>query len=421
MDVSISILTTLTEGFTGRMAVRFWNGQTWQPNAGPADCTVVLQHPGAVRAMFMSLFNRAVTFSEAYIFDDFDVEGDIFAFTEWVRHLVDRNARLTFWGRLRTARALWKLPKQKKSRDLSLAGTPAREDRSMEHDRQAIHYAYDLPAEFYRLFLDKNMQYTCGYFVRPDDSLDTAQEQKLDYVCRKLRLRPGERYVDFGCGWGYLVIHAAKNFGVEAVGVTLSQEQAQWAERAIAEAGLQGRARIELCDYRNFRPAVPFDKATCIGMGSHIGHKNLPVFLAKVFECLRPGGAYLHHAVNLRPHTPTPQETAFLRKYVFPNVEIQTAPFVQEKAAGVGLEVRDVENLREHYVPTLEYWVRRLEAHREEVIKLVGPVRYRVFRLYMAGATIAFRRGVHQLIQIVMTKPDPAQPCLPVTRADWYA
>jgi cyclopropane-fatty-acyl-phospholipid synthase len=272
----------------------------------------------------------------------------------------------------------------------------------------------------YALFLDKNLQYTCGYFAHVDEDLDVAQERKMDYICRKLRLRAGERFVDFGCGWGGLLIHAALNYGVQAVGVTLSEAQVHWAEREIAAAGVGDRVRVEMADYREFRPTTPFDKAASVGMAEHVGHKQLPAFFRRIHECLRPGGAYLHHTINLRPGARPPRWTAFSHKYVFPNGEMQSPVFVQATGAAAGFEIRDLENLREHYVPTLENWVRRLEANRQQVIDLAGEVRYRIFRLYMAGATLGFRSGVYNLMQTLFVKPDHGRAGLPLTRADWY-
>ncbi len=416
---AVGLLEAVSRGYPGNFAVRLWDGTTWHPGTGPSPFTLVLKHPGALRAMFWP-FNP-VGLGEAYIFDDFDIDGDIFAFVGWLRHLNALRETRGTAGKLRLLRALTKLPKQTNPRVRSKAGRPAGGNHSPARDREAISYAYDLPGEIYRLFLDRNMQYTCGYFAHADEGIDAAQERKLDYVCRKLRLKPGERFVDFGCGWGGLVIHAAKHYGVEAVGVTLAGEQARWAERAVAEAGLSDRVKIVLSDYRDFRPPTPFDKASSVGMGEHVGNKNLPLFFGRVFGALRPGGAYLHHSITLRPNTPYPPWTAFARKYVFPNGELQMIPHVIASAAAAGFEVRDVESLREHYVLTLERWVRKLEAHRAEVLQYTDDVGYRIFRLYMAGATMGFRSGVYNLNQCLVVKPDDGKSGLPLTRADWYA
>ncbi len=417
-ETVVNVLKALSEGFEGNYLVRLWTGETWQLRDGDAPFTVILKHPGAVRAMFWPF--DPVGLGEAYIFDDFDIEGDIFAFTEWLRHIVRLADGRSLWSKLRLLKALRKLPDQKNPRDISKAGRPTEGDHSKHKDREAISYTYDLPGEFYRLFLDKHMQYTCGYFASAAEHQDIAQERKLDYICRKLRLKSGEKFVDFGCGWGGLVMHAAKHYGVHATGVTLAGEQAKWCENAIDEAGLRDRIKIVYSDYRDFKAAGEFDKASSVGMGEHIGVKNLPVFFSKVFECLRPGGAYLHHSITLRPNTPYPKWTAFARKYVFPNGELQTILRVQESAAQAGFEIRDVENLREHYVYTLENWVRKLDSNREAVLKLVGDVSYRIFRIYMAGATLGFKYGMYGLNQVLVSKPLEGSACMPLMRAEWY-
>jgi cyclopropane-fatty-acyl-phospholipid synthase len=185
---------------------------------------------------------------------------------------------------------------------------------------------------------------------------------------------------------------------------------------------VRDRAKIVISDYRDFRDPAGFDKASSVGMGEHIGVRNLPVFFGKVYENLRPGGAYLHHSITLRPNTPYPRWGGFARKYVFPNGELQTILRVQESAAAAGFEIRDVENLREHYVLTLESWVRKLEANREQVLALVGEVSYRIFRIYMAGATLGFKHGGYGLNQCLVVKPGTdGRAGLTLTRADWYA
>ena len=416
---SIRLLEALSRGYTGDLAVRFWDDTTWQLTPGVSRFVLVLKHPGALRAMFWPFDRLAI--GESYIFGDFDIEGDIFAFVDWLRHLVGRTETATLGNKLGLMRLLMSLPSEKNPRVRAKAGRPTGSDRSRGAESEAIAYSYDPPGEIFELFLDRAMQYTCGYFADANESLDAAQERKLDTICRKLRLKPGERFVDFGCGWGGLVIHAAKHFGVEAVGVTLAGEQARWAQRAIAAAGLTERVKIVLTDYRDFRPTRPFDKAASVGMSEHVGNTNLPLFLRQIFDALRPGGAYLHHCITLRPHTPYPRWTAFARKYVFPNGDIQTLPYILDSAAKVGFEVRDVESLREHYVLTLKHWVRNLEAHRTEVLRHLDEVGYRVFHLYMAGATMGFRRGIYNLNQCLVVKPDGDASGLPLSRADWYA
>ncbi len=419
-ETSLRLLQAISAGYPTPFAVRLWDGRTRPLGAGgPPGFTLALKHPGAVRAMFWPFAKMAL--GESFVFDDFDVDGDFFAFTDWLKFLMEGDAERGLGAKLGLLRDLARLPNRMNPRDASRAGHPARQgEHSPARDKESIRYTYDLPGELYALFLDPNLQYTCGYFADPDEDLDAAQERKIDYVCRKLRLKPGERFVDFGCGWGGLLIHAARHYGVEAVGVTLSVEQVKWAEKAVAEAGLSDRVKIVLSDYRDFKAPGAFDKASSVGMSEHIGNRNLPVFLGKIYECLRPGGAYLHHAIMLKPNAPKPRWTGFAKKYVFPNGELQTVQHTLACAGGVGFEPRDVENLREHYVLTLEHWVRRLEANHARVLEWTDEVGYRVFRLYMAGATLGFRSGVYNLYQCLLSKPNGGRSGLPLTRARWY-
>lgn len=418
VSASIRVLEALTAGFPGGVAVRFWTDRTWEVGP-PAGFTLVLKHPGAARAMFWP-FDR-VGLGESYVFDDFDIEGDVLAFVAWLRHLVGVMNGLTLPAKLRTLALLMKVPKRRNPRDPSKIGRPRSATQSNEADRRGISIHYDRPGDFYRLFLGPTMVYTCAYFRAAQDTLDDAQRQKLDHVCRKLRLRPGQRLLDIGCGWGGLLRHAVQHYGVTGVGVTLAGEQAEWAIRANREAGLDSRIKIEFCHFREMPYDAEFDAVSSIGMTEEVGNRNLPVYMRGVSRALKPGGVYLHHAINLRPHTPYPRWTAFARKYVFPNGDIQTMPFVVGEAARAGMEARDVENIREHYTRTLHGWVRNLEANREDVLRITDEATYRIYRLYMAGATMGFDAGIYQLNQILFVKPAPDGTAgLPPTRDDWY-
>jgi cyclopropane-fatty-acyl-phospholipid synthase len=418
---SLDILRQLSAGYDRDFAVRFWDGTTDPPMAGkPIRFTLVLQHPGAVRAMFWPFSN--LSFGEAYIFDDFDFEGDTFAFVAWLRHLAQLTEALTWRQQLQLLATMLRLPKQQAARNAALAGKPRVAGQGIEADRRGISSHYDRPSDFYRLFLGPTMQYTCSYFHSAAEDLDDAQRRKMDTICRKLRLQAGQRLLDIGCGWGGLLRHAATNFGVTGVGVTLAGEQAKWAERANAEAGLADKIQILFCDYRQMKFAAEFDAVSSVGMTEEVGLANLPRYFDGVARALKPGGSYLHHAINLRWNTPFPRWTGFARKYVFPNGQLQTLAAVHAASNAVGLEVRDVENLREHYSLTLQAWVRRLEANRAEAERLTDPVTYRIYRLYMAGATMGFDLGIYQLNQTLFVKPHTGGAAgLPLTRAAWYS
>jgi cyclopropane-fatty-acyl-phospholipid synthase len=288
---------------------------------------------------------------------------------------------------------------------------------SVQRDRQAVTYHYNVSNDFYALFLDKNMVYSCAYFAREDEDLDTAQERKLDYLCRKLRLKPGERLLDIGCGWGGLIIHAAKHYGVEALGITLSQPQAEWANERIRQAGLSDKCRVEVMDYREVEGT--FDKLVSVGMFEHVGEEMLPVYFRQAFELLKPGGVFLNHGIAREANVPWRRNT-FSDKYVFPDGELEPIWLTLKAAQEVGFEVRDVESLREHYALTLRHWVQRLEAHHEEALKYVDEVTYRIWRLFMSGASYNFLKGHHEIYQTLLVKSEHGPSGLPWTQEDWY-
>jgi cyclopropane-fatty-acyl-phospholipid synthase len=255
--------------------------------------------------------------------------------------------------------------------------------------------------------------HSCAYFERADDTLETAQERKLDLICRKLQLHKGERLLDVGCGWGSLVIHAAQHYAVRAVGVTLSEPQAKLARERVAQAGLDGRVEIRVQDYREI-PDGLFDKIASVGMYEHVGRAELGRYARTVAKLLRPGGLFLNHGITrLVPHAPAPDP--FISRYVFPDGELHPLGDVVGVLQDARLEVRDVESLREHYGPTLRRWVANLSAHREEAVAEVGPQRERVWRLYMLGSALGFEAGEISVHQVLAARPGAAHG-LPLSR-----
>jgi len=251
------------------------------------------------------------------------------------------------------------------------------------------------------------------------DVLLTGLEQKLDYICRKLRLKPGERLLDIGCGWGALVIHAAKHYGVEAVGITLSENQYRWAQERIKREGLEGRARVELRDYREVNEPEGFDKLVSVGMFEHVGEEMLEVYFRQALKLLKPGGVFLNHGIARNANRPWQRDT-FGDKYVFPDGELVPIWLTLKVAQEAGFEVRDVESLREHYALTLRHWVRRLEDHHDEALEIVDETTYRIWRLFMAGSSYNFLKGHHEIYQTLLVKAEGGPSGLPWTRADWY-
>jgi cyclopropane-fatty-acyl-phospholipid synthase len=399
------------------VGVRLWDGTRW-PDHRPRAATLVLRHPGALRRMFLP--GTELGLGRAFLRDDFDVEGDVETLLEAARPVGDRLTGLR--RRLKIARQLVRLPATGVHARVPLGRARLKGRRhSIERDSAAIRYHYDVSNEFYALWLDARMVYSCAYFREPDMTLEEAQEAKLDLVCRKLRLRPGQRLLDVGCGWGGLVMHAAERYGVDATGVTLSERQAALARERIAKAGLEDKARVLVQDYREIE-APPFDAVVSVGMFEHVGQTMLPAYFAKAFSLLRPRGVFLNHGISSMGKVRGADARSFIDAYVFPDGELVPVETSLAAAAGAGFEIRDVESLREHYALTLREWVRRLESRHEDAVSLVGEPAYRIWRLYMAGSAGSFDHGRINVYQTLLSKPDAqGRSGLPMTREDWLA
>jgi cyclopropane-fatty-acyl-phospholipid synthase len=294
---------------------------------------------------------------------------------------------------------------------------------SRERDRQAVAHHYDVSNEFFAQMLDPRMLYTCAVYAHPNEELEIAQARKLDLVCRKLRLKAGERFLDIGCGWGGLVIYAAQNYGVRALGVTLSQKQAEWGQRKVREAGLEDRVRIEHLDYRDIDEREPFDKVATIEVTEHFGREQLPTYFRKCWRLLKPQGSLLLQQITMNdPAVLRASNKVFNEAYVFPDGELLSVVATQEAAERVGFEIRDVEGFREHYGFTLRDWLRNLEAHHDEAVRAASETSYRIFRAYLAASacfgTFNSRWGLYQ---VLFVKAHPCESGYPLSRADWYA
>jgi len=411
--------------------VRLWNGDALGPSPGrESRFVLVLAHPASLLRMFWppGEFSAA----EAFVRGDWDVEGDLVAALSLRDRLHVGPRELLEIGRLAAALLHGSSPIHRRDARPSSGDLRARAARlrgakhGLRRDAAAIRHHYDVGNDFYALWLDERMVYSCAYFTRPDATLDEAQEAKLELVCRKLRLAPGDRLLDIGCGWGGLVTWAAERHGASALGVTLSAPQAALARERIAARGLAGRCRVELTDYRGLL-GERFDKIVSVGMVEHVGVAQLPSYFHRASALLRPGGLFLNHGIA--PAVPRDdglksrlfREGRFLERYVFPDGEL---PFLHETAAAAvaaGLELRDLESLREHYALTLRHWIARLERRRTEAERAVGAAAYRIWRLYLAGAAADFERATNTVFQALYAKPNGGRSGLPLTREDLYA
>ncbi len=277
-------------------------------------------------------------------------------------------------------------------------------------NRSNVQHHYDVSNAFYRLWLDENLVYSCAYFRTESDSLDQAQVQKVDHVCRKLLLRPGEEFLDIGCGWGALILRAAQAYGVRATGITLSQNQFDYVSAKIAELGLGDRVRVRLCDYIDLPEDEHFDKIASIGMFEHVGVRNYPRYFGKIERILKPGGLVLNHGIT---HNGIDVESLgsgigdFIEEYVFPGGQLAHVSRVIQGFAAAGLELIDAEALREHYARTLWHWVDRLEANADTARTEVGEEKFRIWRIYLAGSAHAFERGWLSIFQLLAGRPFP--------------
>jgi len=390
-------------GCEGRVTLRAFDGS----EAGPAGApTLVLRSPLALRRLMWSPGELGL--ADAYVTGAIDVEGDLVAVMRLMRELTrgrgGSSARLTAADVLQAARlaivtgAVGRRPPAPSCR-ASLSGRL----HSRSRDRAAIAHHYDLSNDFYELLLDPALCYSCGYWSsdEPGYGLEQAQRDKLDLVCSKLGLRPGLRLLDVGCGWGSLVTHAAIRYGARATGVTLSGEQAAFAQRRLAEAGAADTAEIRLADYRDINDG-PYDAVAVIEMGEHVGEAAYPAFAAGLCGLLAPGGRLLVQQMSRSPAAPG--GGAFISSYIAPDMHMRPLPATLALLEGAGLEILGVQALREHYVWTFAAWRATLDQRFAEVVAMVGEEVARVWRLYLAGGGLAFEAGTTGVDQVLAAR-----------------
>jgi len=380
------------------LAIELWNGKRYALGERP---TVTLRVLAASSLKYLMNADLG-KLGEAYVEGLLDVEGPIGDAMRAAEGLARR------WGGDRKGRAPLLF----------------RNIHTKKRDAEAIRYHYDVSNDFYALWLDRRMVYSCAYFRTGEESIDVAQEQKLDHICRKLMLKPGERFLDIGCGWGALVMHAAERYGVQATGITLSQNQHALANERIRAAGLQDRVQVQLQDYRDVPGEGVYDKIASVGMFEHVGLKNLPLYFGAIQRLLVDGGGVLNHGItSIDPESRAVGLGAgeFIEKYVFPHGELPHLSLVVREMGASGLEVMDVETLRLHYAKTLRHWSDRLEASLDKARAFAGDKRLRIWRTYLAGCAHAFERGWVSIQQVLAVKSgDPRRSPLPWTRDYMY-
>jgi cyclopropane-fatty-acyl-phospholipid synthase len=414
-------LQQLLDDLFGRdipIAIECYDGSRVGPVDAPA--TVRITSPAAVQRIVTGRANE-LSFARAYVAGEIDVEGDIFAVIA-LRERFDRpHVSLSL---LRSAASAIGIENVRSLMRLRPPDPPAEEIRlrgrlhGKARDAAAISSHYDVSNAFYELFLGPSMTYSCAVFEHEDDSLDRAQWAKYDLICRKLDLREGKRLLDIGCGWGGMVLHAARNYGVSAVGVTISTEQYEFGRKRIVDAGLSDRVEIRLEDYRDVHDG-PYDAISSIGMFEHVGEKRLGTYMNQAMRLLAPRGRFLNHAIT-RPVRSEPGivKGGFVERYVFPDGELLELGQIITGMHEAHFEVRHSETLREHYERTLRSWVANLEARWDEAVADVGEARARIWRLYMAGSALAFASNEIQVHQVLAVRPDGGKSGMPA-RPDW--
>ncbi len=414
------LLQRLLRGTGASFAIRLWDGDELHfGNAGAPRFTLVCRTPAAVQALVLG--HDPLRLVESYLRDDIDVEGDLFA-AIGMKDLLQDNP-LPWHQRLRIGLEALRLPCAGSGETLTGGYRRPVRSHTKQENRDAIAFHYDVSNAFYGLWLDADMVYSCAYFEHPGDSLEQAQHAKLEHICRKLLLQPDEQLLDIGCGWGALIIHAARYHGVRAHGITLSRKQLELARERIAQAGLDDRVTVELCDYRDLEGAARYDKIASVGMFEHVGLANLPLYFATMQRQLKPGGLFLNHGItNTREGWKTTTGTRFINRYIFPDGQLDSIGNIQRAMERADFEITDVEALRRHYALTLRHWVARLEQHHAETLQHVTEPIYRTWRLYMAASALEFEAGGLGIYQILANRrADGAASPLPLTRRHLYA
>ncbi|PWL18517.1 SAM-dependent methyltransferase [Falsochrobactrum shanghaiense] len=413
----IRILRMVVETIRPQFTVELWDGTRIGSFDGPV---LLINDPSVVRQLLLKPNYDSLI--DIWASGRIDIKnGTIFdlASRKIDGHLKERIRALPKWQLLKDVPSL--LFSRKRQADFDGAGKSPFASGS---NKEAITHHYDVSNAFYQLFLDERMVYTCGYFTDWANSIDQAQKDKLELICRKLRLEPGDRLLDIGCGWGAFLIYAAQNYGVTGTGVSLSEAQTELARQRIKDAGLEDKITIHVKSYTELEGE--FDKISSIGMFEHVGNANYDIYFESVRRLLRPGGLYMHHAItrrmkkNKKAFKRKSAEHLALVKYIFPGGELDHLGMTIENLEGHGFEVHDVENLREHYGQTCRLWAERLNANFDRAVAEVGYQKARLWLLYLSGCALAFERGTVQINQTLASKRRRGLSPVPQTRNDIY-
>jgi cyclopropane-fatty-acyl-phospholipid synthase len=421
VNATVRIVKRLLNDFQGAIALQLWDGAQYVFGEAVPKFTLVVRDPAVLRKLVLK--RNPITLVDAYFRGLVDFEGDLYAGLRLKPHL--QKLSLPIRSRVALVLDALRLPSQTTSESIATSVALLDENEAQRHsrlsDRAAISFHYDVSNAFYKLWLCDEMVYSCAYFQTPKDSLVQAQRNKLDHVCRKLRLKPGERFLDIGCGWGAMVCWAAQHYGVYAHGITLSQRQFDFASERVNKLGLQGLVTLELRDYRDVDGEAVYDKISSIGMLEHVGLVNMPVYNTTVQRLLRPGGLFLNHGITHDQEGWHPTvETEFINRYVFPGGELDTISNILRGMEQADFEIHDVENLRMHYAMTLREWVKRLEANHDTALNYVSEDAYRVWRFYMAACAMEFEAEGTGIFQVLASKRGSGSLPVPLTRQDIY-
>lgn len=408
------VLSHLFRNYLGSFVIHLWNDSQLQIGSDSAEFTLKIKDAGVLRDLI--LFHDPVRLAEAYFDGAIEVDGDFDA-ALGLRHYLEQ-LQLPVRKKLGLALKVLFLNNATSSQSVRFNRDG---ELPRENSRESIAFHYDISNDFYRLWLDERMIYSCAYFENAQQSLEQAQCSKLDHICRKLRLKPGEHFLDIGCGWGALVCWAARHYGVQAHGITLSQSQYEHACSEVIRQNLQDRVTIELRDYRELPLTASYHKISSIGMFEHVGIKNLPTYFSIVRQLLKPNGLFLNHGITTdESGWRRSVSSRFINRHVFPDGELETVSMIQSLMEEADFEIADVEGLRAHYALTLRHWVNRLEQHYEQSVSLVGERNYRIWRLYMTGCALQFEEGKTGIYQILAVRKNNCLSSLPLTRRDLY-